>query len=161
MRGRGYTLLEILIVIAVLAILLGMGFTTYLKARRRAQVRDALTTLVTTLREARSAAQRFNVNVQVRFPSNREYQLEVVTPGSAPVRSYKRVIPPYLELDYSHDAITWKKPAGFRIRYYAPFGETRVMPALFRVRHKQDPGLSACLRIISVTGKVVIARACP
>ncbi len=160
-RRSGYTLLEVLIVLAVLAILLALGFSTYRKARWRAEVNDALIALASTLRDARSAAQRFNVSMKVRFTSDRKYLLEAKTGSSASVRSYSREVPSDLELRYSKDGTTWKPPAGKEIAYSAPFGETGATGTLFRIRHVRDPSLEACLRIVGVTGKVVVARACP
>ena len=99
------------------------------------------------------------MRVQVRFKDDHTYTLEVTAPSGTPVRSYKRVIPPYLELRYWEKG-AWKKPGGHKVIYTAPFGET-PWPTFLRVRHKRDPGIAACLRIFGVTGKVVIARACP
>ncbi len=161
-RGKGYTLIELLIVIAILAVLFTVGFTSYRKARWRAQVGEGLATLAATLRDARSTAQRFNVPAQVRFTAPREFTLEAKDSLGTTYRSYVRRLPPYLELHYSKNGTTWKAtPVLGKVTYSAPFGETGASSTLFRVRHLQNPAIDACLRIVGVTGKVVMARACP
>ncbi len=162
-RGRGgYTFVELLVVIAILAVLFAMGLNTYRKARWRAQVRDGLMTLSATLREARSTAQRFNVSARVRFTGPRTFSLEVKDRLGHTYRSYRRELPAYLELDYTKNGVTWRSPPALGVvSYSAPFGETNASSTLFRVRHSRDRRIAACLRIVGVTGKVVLARACP
>jgi len=162
-HGRaGYTFIELLVVIAILAVLFAVGLNTYRKARWRAQVRDGLTTLAVTLKEARSTAQRFNVTARVRFTGPRTFALEAKDRLGNTHRSYRRELPAYLELHYSKDGATWRPtPTLGEVTYSAPFGETGASSTLFRVRHTRDRRIAACLRIVGVTGKVVLARACP
>ena len=158
----GYTLIELLVVIAILAILFTVGITTYRNARWRAQVREGLATVASTLREARSTAQRFNISARVRFPSDRELILEARDRTGTVHRSYTRKLPPYLSLDYSKNGSTWKPITDLgAVTYTAPFGETSASATILRVRHLRRSGTAACLRIVGVTGKVVVARACP
>lgn len=161
MRRGGFTLLEFLIVLSLVALLLTAGFTTYRKLRWRAEVREALTQLATALREARSQAQRYNVSVRVRFLSDRAYALEPTHPTTLPIRRLEQHLSRSLDLEATQDASTWRSVAGLEVTYHAPFGETSAVPLMFRVRHRRAPSLSACLRVFGVTGKVVVARACP
>jgi len=160
-RG-GYTFVELLVVIAILAVLLAAGIDTYRKARWRATVREGLSTLAATLREARSAAQRFNVTARVRFTSARRFELEAKDRAGNVYRSYVRELSSSLSLDYTRDGTTWKPVTALgEVVYSAPYGETGASSTLFRVRHTRSPRVAACLRIVGVTGKVVMARACP
>ncbi len=159
---RGYTLIEVLIVIAILGILLALGFSTYRRARWLAQVREATVELASTLREARSAAQRYSVGAVVRFPDDRSYELRVESNDGGTLRSYRRTVPDRIELRYSRDGTHWKRPSALgKVTYSAPFGETAASGLLFRLRHRLNPSIQACLRVVGVTGKVVVARACP
>ena len=162
-RGRGgYTFVELLVVIAILAVLFAAGMDTYRKARWRAAVREGLSTLASTLREARSTAQRFNVTTRVRFTSKRGFELEAKDRAGNVHRSYARALPSSLLLDYTRDGSTWRPVTALgEVVYSAPYGETGASSTLFRVRHARSPRVAACLRIVGVTGKVVVARACP
>lgn len=59
-RTHGYTLLELLVVIAVIGILAGIGFSVLSGARARAVVRDTAQQITADLNRARSSAQRSN-----------------------------------------------------------------------------------------------------
>ena len=158
----GYTFIELLIVIAILAVLFAVGINTYREARRRAEVREGLAMLSATLQEARSLAQRFNVTTRVRFTDPRTFVLEAKDRRGNTHRNYHRELPVYLELHYSKDGSSWRStPSLDEVTYTAPFGETSASSTLFRVRHVRNRRIAACLRIIGVTGKVVLARACP
>jgi len=159
---RGYTFLELLIVIAILAVLLAVGYNGYRKVRWRAEVREGIALLASTLRDARSLAQRYNVTARVEFPAPRKFSLKAEDSSGNTYREYQRGIPPYLELHYTKNTKTWKLATALgKVSYTPPFGETGAGSTLFRVRHVRDTKIAACLRIVGVTGKVVVARACP
>jgi len=161
-RSKGYTLLELLIVAAVLAVLLTIGFSTYRKARLQAEVRDNRATIASALRDARSNAQRYNVNARVRFLTDLKFALEVKDRLGNTYQKYTRELSKNLDFHYSKDGSHWKRVTTLKeITYTAPFGETDASPTLLRVRHHKYPEIAACLRIVGVTGKVVVAHACP
>jgi len=161
-RDKGFTFIELLVVLGVLAILFATGYNTYRKARFRAEVRSGLATLATTLREARSSSQRFNVTARVQFATPRRFTLLAKNRLGQVHRNYSRELSPVLEIQYSKDGVHWQSADALSsVTYKAPFGETNASSTLLRVQHTGEPGIAACLRIIGVTGRVVVARACP
>ncbi|GAO74752.1 Tfp pilus assembly protein FimT/FimU [Meiothermus ruber] len=66
-RRSGLTLVEILVVMAILGVLLAIASVNLNGARQRALVREAAASVATALLQARSEAQRYNSNVVVRL----------------------------------------------------------------------------------------------
>lgn len=161
-RPGGFTLLELIVVIAILSILLLGSIATYQRARWRAETREGRATLAAVFREARSIAQRLNVSARVKFPDDHTLLFVAKDSLGNVLKEYKRELPAYLEFQYSKDGTNWYAlPVLAKVTYTAPFGETSASSTLFRVRHRKNLQIEACLRIIGVTGRVVMAHACP
>ena len=64
---RGFTLLEMLVVLAILGIIMAVGLTTFAAQSRQAAIRSDMATLSATLEIARSSSIRFNVTQNVNF----------------------------------------------------------------------------------------------
>ena len=160
---RGLSLLELIIVLAILAVLLAMGYNTYRPAQHRALARQALVAIAATLREGRSLAQRLNVGAVFSWSDAQRYELTVKNRTTGEVhRQYSRSVAPLEAAIKTSSSGAWRTPGpGDKLSYEPPFGETGVTPLAIRVRFPGDPSAEACLKVIGVTGKVVIARACP
>ncbi len=65
LKKSGLTLVEILVVMAILGVLLAIASVNLNGARQRALVREAAASVATALLQARSEAQRYNSNVVV------------------------------------------------------------------------------------------------
>ncbi|MFP4497052.1 MAG: GspH/FimT family pseudopilin [Vulcanimicrobiota bacterium] len=66
---RGFSLLEILIVVSLLSILLGMGVNALMKGRRRTQVRMAANEMKADLEFTKSQAKAENADIYFSFNS--------------------------------------------------------------------------------------------
>ena len=66
-RTHGFTLLEMLVVLAILGIIMAVGLTTFAEQSRQAAIRSDMATLSATLEIARSSSIRYNVTQNVNF----------------------------------------------------------------------------------------------
>lgn len=72
-RQRGYSLMEILVVIAIIGILSLVTVPAFINFQRRNQVRSALRSFTSDLRSFRSLAISRNAYVRVQFSGDRNY----------------------------------------------------------------------------------------
>lgn len=137
---RGFTLLELLIVCAVIAILTAVGIVTFRNATERARVNDAATQVSADLQRARSASQRFN--------RGSVFQVTAANP-----RAYK--------LTVNGQETTKTLPAGAKfdaaktISYSAPFGEIAGASDV-ELKVRSAGGTERSVRVLGVTGKVYL-----
>ena len=74
-RSGGYSLMEILVVIAIIGILSLVTVPAFMNFQRRNQVRSALRSFTTDLRSFRQLSISRNAYVRVRFVDNRNYEV--------------------------------------------------------------------------------------
>lgn len=67
---QGFTLLELLVVLAILGILLGIGLPSYLKTMQRQQVAQAAQQLAQDIEATRADAKRLDACATIRIPSS-------------------------------------------------------------------------------------------
>lgn len=72
-RSGGYSLMEILVVIAIIGVLSLVTVPAFMNFQRRNQVRSALRTFTSDLRSFRQLAISKNVYVRVQFENTRDY----------------------------------------------------------------------------------------
>ena len=131
-RQRGFTLIEMLIVCAILAILLGIGMVNFQKFRNNLELRQAQQTLVQELNRARSDSRRLSQDQTVTWTSS---QLMIGT----------------RTVDFS-DSIQLVKTIGSNdLVYTAPYGRLKLTDYLFELRHGE---LKREVRVYGVTGKI-------
>lgn len=144
MRGaKGFTLLELLIVIAIIGILSGLGVLTLRDAIQAARLNEGSAQLAADLQRARSGSQRFN-------------RASTFTLTGSPATSYTVTI--------NGQAVTRTLPEGIRITttadarsiiYNAPFGEisSGVAGMILKV-NLAGHGETREVRVLGTTGKV-------
>ena len=128
MNRKGFSLLELLLVLAVVGILAALGFSSLINAQRRAQLQEAQTLVVAELQRARSSAQRENTSQTVAW-----------TADAVNGRRFG-------------SGITLVTEPG-SVTYSAPYGEVEREGGLV-LELVDAQGRSAEVAVIGVTGKV-------
>ncbi len=138
MKRAGFTLIEILVVLAVVGILLAIGFSALTRYIARTQFNDAQQVLVQALNRARDQSRRTSQDQQVSWK------------GAAPNFQLRiNDIPVTLP----HDIKIKEVPSGTGFKYKAPYGRVVADDRHFTLLGRFD--LEAQVRVFGVTGKVV------
>lgn len=155
--AAGFSLVELLLVLAILSILLAIFGSSYVRSIRKAELRDAATGVVADLRAARSRAQRVSSAQVVSW-----------APGD-PVGSYvaggqTRALPGGITLSCISGCDA--SAAGNRVTYLSPYGELSVdgqTPAakILRVSSPVAGIAPLDIRTVGVTGKVMLVQGGP
>ena len=141
-RTAGFTLIEMLIVLAILAVIFLMGTFLFFGLNRRTTVRQGLSEIAATLNRARSESQRYNTNVTFTLTGS-NYTL---TRGGV-TRTY--TFPTAV-------ATTAVSGSPTTVTYLAPYGEVQQTGTAFRVRSTTNTAVSGVVGVVGLTGKVVI-----
>ena len=143
MDKRGFSLLELLIVCAIIGILGAVATTTFTAATRRARVNEASAQLAADLQRARSSAQRYNQNSSLNIATTSATSYTLTIGAQAPIT---RTLPPNTQVTV--------KTAPLIMTYTAPFGEMDISNPILTVR--TDGAKSRDVRVLGVTGKVYL-----
>ena len=143
---RGLSLLELLIVLAVLGLLLGLGVPNFLRWRAQAEVDEAARSLAQAFQYARAEAKRTNADRCVRVWRDGFSAGASCAALSAPTQRFSRVqvsgnystFPP-LDVVFQH-----------------PYGTTDAPLKKLTLQHTRYPDLTRSVHVIGVIGKVVV-----
>lgn len=149
----GFSLVEILIILAGMGLLMGMATVSLQGLRERTGVRQAATDYAVILRQARTLAQRYNANVTV--------QLTGLSGGLANGYSLTQV--------RSSGSVTqtYSMPSGVRAKaavsggettltYQAPYGEVVSTGLSIRFESSRNNSVGVTVGAVGLTGKVVV-----
>jgi len=144
MSKRGFTLLEILIVLVIMAILVGVGYASIKGMTERYRVDAATSQVVTDLIRVRSYAQTKNVKASWKKVGSNSYELNL---GGA--RKIYRL----------PDGVKFTRPPdGTTVEYTAPYGQVRVngsSVAALKITLSNGRGEDTEVHVVGVTGKVI------
>lgn len=151
MNRQGFTLLELLVVLGIIAILTGAFSLNLIRSIRTAELREVATQVATDFRRARSQAQRGSRDVVL------------VLPGTAGGTSYKvdtvqKVLSKGVKVFCK---TTCGSGATTNVTYQAPYGElgAGATGSVYTVRSPVSGIADLEIRIVGVTGKVILAKA--
>lgn len=149
MRDQGFTLIQLLVTIGIIGILAAIFGINMLRSVRTAELREAANQVATDLRRARSQAQRGSANI------------EIVLPGTAGAKTYS--VSGQSRGVVNNVTVLCKSNCGtgptVTINYQAPYGELGAMGSIFTIQSPSSNIGSLEVRIVGVTGKVILTRA--
>ncbi|ALW88272.1 GspH/FimT family pseudopilin [Deinococcus actinosclerus] len=140
-RTQGFTLLELLLVIAILGVIAGVLGWSLLGSLRASQLRDAAAQLSADLRAARSTALKSGQNVTVTTTLNAgSYTVQ----RGADTRTL--TLPNSVQVSAQTAAA---------VQYRAPSGTTDGAGVIWTLRHPASGQLTQ-VKIVGLTGKVIV-----
>ncbi len=150
MRGRGFTLIEVAIVLAILAIVLGIGVPTFQNLIDKNRLTTALNQVEADLRKAQAMAKASGANYEVLFiPGQSVYYIYEHYSTSTARLKEKLTLPGGVKI-YANTA-----PAN-KIIYHAAYEESEVTGGT--ITFKSPKGKLGKVIVASITGRIRIEQ---
>jgi prepilin-type N-terminal cleavage/methylation domain-containing protein len=148
-KTQGITLIEILIVIAIVGILAGLAVSNITQSRDINLIRTAQTQMAKDFEKARSLARRYSYSYKIKLDiAGNKYD---IAPVSTTATTYPEVHAS-LPFGVEYDGTPTK---GTEITYSAPLGRMDSSNLTILLRLKNNTAIKTKLDVIGVTGMVV------
>ncbi|WP_117236681.1 GspH/FimT family protein [Thermus sediminis] len=144
---RGLSLLELLIVLAVLGLLAGLGTPNLLRFRAQAELDEAARSLAQAFQYARTEAKRTNSPRCVRVWREGFAVGGECANLNAPTQRLSQAIV---------DGTNHRNFPPLDVAFHPPYGTTDAPLKKFTLKHARYPGLMRNVHVIGVTGRVVV-----
>lgn len=145
MRTHGFTLLEFLVVLAIIALIAGIFGTSLIRNIRAAELREATASVASDLRRARSLAQRGSVDQVISWGAG-EVTTYLVNDRETPLLNNVRV-----------SCISGCEDSVNSLTYTAPYGEVnRPQGYIFRFTSPMGNITPIDVKVVGITGKVIV-----
>lgn len=147
MKRSGFTLIEGLVVLAVLGVLIGLATPSYLRWRATSITNEAALQFARDIERTRTEAKRRNTPMRIELASGTAAQSYVRIDVVSGVRSSINL------------------PAGVRLErlgesmgatFFPPYGTTNAPLRSFAVNWQHDAAITRTIRVVGVTGKVIV-----
>jgi prepilin-type N-terminal cleavage/methylation domain-containing protein len=147
---QGFTLLEMLVVIAVVGVVATLGVTTFLGFRQTTEIQQAQSQLAQDLERVRQLARRYSVTYRFETPSTTSYQAYALKADGT-----KDSTVPELALRVLPNSATFSYTPSANAKYTGPFGRvnTTTSALCYAVRIASS-GKFAEITLLGVTGRV-------
>lgn len=165
MNRLGFTLIEILIVIAIIGILASIGIVNYTRWRASTAVMEGAQQFAQAVSRTRTEAKRANACRQLSLvaytDTNAQYQVKEYSGPDCPtttatlLRTRTYTMPPGTRIVRTNSSGAVSTAAA-PINFKPPYGTTDSSPDNFEVRWNASTTISRKLRVTSIFGKVVI-----
>ncbi|RJF72801.1 prepilin-type N-terminal cleavage/methylation domain-containing protein [Deinococcus cavernae] len=148
MRRDGVTIVEILVVIAIIGLLAGIFGWSLISGIRKAQLREAANQVASDFRRARSQAQRGSADMVIEWTldANGKITAYSLAGQSRPVANGAVL-----------SCITGCSSGNNKVTYTAPYGELDATGNVFSLTSPMTSLPTMQVRIVGVTGKVIVA----
>lgn len=160
MNRNGFTLIEMLLVIAIIGILAAIGLVNYARWRASSAVMEGAQQFAQAVNTARTGAKKANacwqIGVVATTATNTQYQIKQyaaacpasssTTPAATQTRTYS--MPAGTRLVYSSGSST--------ISFRPPYGTADSSPDEFKVRWASNTAIERNVRLTGIFGKVII-----
>ncbi|WP_018110344.1 GspH/FimT family pseudopilin [Thermus igniterrae] len=142
---RGFSLLEVVIVLVILGLLLVLGISNFLRWRAQAELEEAARSLAQAFQYARAEAKRTNSSRCVKvWPEGWASGQDCGT-LSNPTRRFQGA---------QVSASNYTLPAS--VQFNPPHGTTDAPLKKFTLQHSRYPSLQRNVNVIGVIGKAVV-----
>lgn len=140
LKRKGFSLIEALLVLAVLGIILAIGTPNYLRWRASTAVKQAAAQLAQDLDKQRSEARRINQDRQLSFS---------VDANTYTANGVTKSLPSGVALQSASDT---------SLRFLAPHGTTTTDKALrsYTLSWTNNGEIQRTVRVVGITGKVIV-----
>ncbi|MGC8967486.1 MAG: GspH/FimT family pseudopilin [Thermus sp.] len=142
---RGFSLLELVVVLGILSLLLGLGVPSFLRWRAQAELDEAARSLAQAFQYARAEAKRTDSPRCVKVWTEGWASGPDCGALSNPTRRFQGV---------KVSASNYTLPAS--VQFYPPYGTTDAPLKKFTLQHSRYSSLQRNVNVIGVIGKVVV-----
>lgn len=143
----GFTLLEMLVVIAILGILSGVMTFNLLGNLRRTEVRNAAAQVMADLRLARVNAQKTGLVSPVTIVNGTGGYTAQTNAGAVQIKTLENGVTLWATTSAN----------GFQVAYRPPFGTLDSIGLVWEVRSRVAQVPSLYIKVVGVTGKVMLS----
>ena len=151
MHRDAFTLIEMLVVLAIIGILAGIFGWSLLSSIRKAELREAANQVASDFRRARSQAQRGSADVVVDWTLDAGGKI-----SSYSVAGQSRPVVNRVSMSCTTGCGSGSSTIN-KVTYTAPYGELGATGNVFTLRSPMTSLPSIEVRIVGVTGKVIVA----